>query len=90
MIGGGAVGQTLMGAPNPYLASSGGGILGAAGKVLGEPVQGARAAVQAAMAATTGGAGAVVGALAAGRGADYGSLALDGQRHEHDPGSGRG
>ena len=78
MIGGGAVGQTLMGAPNPYLAGSGGGIIGAAGNALGAPVQGARAAVQAAMAATTGGAGAVVGALAASRGADYGSLALMG------------
>jgi hypothetical protein len=78
MIGGGAVGQTLMGAPNPYLAGSGGGIIGAAGHALGAPVQGARAAVQAAMAATTGGAGAVVGALAASRGADYGSLALMG------------
>ena len=78
MIGGGAVGQTLMGAPNPYLAGSGGGIIGATGHALGAPVQGARAAVQAAMAATTGGAGAVVGALAASRGADYGSLALMG------------
>jgi hypothetical protein len=78
MIGGGAVTQTLMGAPHPYGGAQGTTLLGAGGAALAAPGNTARAAVQAAMAAGTGGAGAVVGALAAARGADYGSLALMG------------
>jgi hypothetical protein len=78
MIGGGALGQTLMGAPQPYGNAQGTTLLGAGGAALGAPGRTARAALQAAMAAGTGGAGAVVGALAAAKGADYGSLALMG------------
>ncbi|MBN1139106.1 MAG: hypothetical protein JXM73_21175, partial [Anaerolineae bacterium] len=79
MVGGGAVAQTLMGAPNPYLAGHGGSsILGAMGNTMGAPAMTARGALQAAMAVGTGGAGAVVGAFAAAKGADYGSLALMG------------
>lgn len=71
LIGGGAVPQTLMGAPHPYGGPQGRTVLGAPGRT-------ARAALQTALAAGTGGAGAVVGALAASKGADYGSLALMG------------
>ena len=78
MIGGGAVTQTLMGAPHPYGGAQGTTLLGAGGAALGAPGQSARAALQTAMAAGTGGAGAVVGAMAAAKGADYGSLALMG------------
>ncbi len=78
MIGGGAIGQTLMGAPHPYGGVQGTTLLGAGGAMLGAPAGAARAALGAAMAAGTGGAGAIVGAVAAARGADYGSLALMG------------
>ncbi len=78
LIGGGAVTQTLMGAPHPYGGPQGTTLLGTAGATLSAPATTARAALQAAMAATTGGAGAIVGALAAAKGTDYGSLALMG------------
>jgi hypothetical protein len=78
MIGGGAVTQTLMGAPHPYGGAQGTTLLGAGGAVLSAPANTARAALQTAMAASTGGAGAVVGALAAAKDTDYGSLALMG------------
>jgi hypothetical protein len=78
MIGGGAVTQTLMGAPHPYAGAQGATLLGAGGAVLGAPANTARAALGAALAAGAGGAGAIVGAVAAARGADYGSLALMG------------
>jgi hypothetical protein len=78
MIGGGAVTQTLMGAPHPYGGAQRTTLLGAGGAALAAPATSARAAITAAMAAGTGGAGAVVGALATARGADYGSLALMG------------
>jgi len=72
---GGPMAQTLLGAAHPY-ASAGTNLMGATGSAFRAPVQGARAAVSAAVGAGTGGAGFVVGALAAGRGADFGSLAL--------------
>jgi hypothetical protein len=72
---GGPMAQTLLGAAHPY-ASAGTNLMGAAGSAFRAPVQGARAAVSAAVGAGTGGAGFVVGALAAARGADFGSLAL--------------
>jgi hypothetical protein len=76
---GGPMAQTLLGAPNPYLHSAGGGLVGAATGAPGRVLGSARAAVSAAMGAGTGGLGFVVGAMAAGRGADFGSLALGGQ-----------
>ena len=76
---GGPMAQTLLGAPNPYLHSAGGGLVGAVTGAPGRALGGARAAVAAAMGATTGGLGLVVGAAAAARGADFGSLALGGQ-----------
>jgi hypothetical protein len=88
MIGGGAVTQTLMGAPQPYGGSQATTLLGAGGSALGAPVRSARAGLQAAMAAGTGGAGAVVGMLAAAKGSDYGSLAL--MRSDDDAGQGCG
>ncbi|NLD43841.1 MAG: hypothetical protein GX657_10135, partial [Chloroflexi bacterium] len=78
MIGGGAVTQTLLGAPHPYGGAQGATLLGASGAAVAAPVHTARTAVQAAMAAGTGGIGAVAGALAASQGSDYGSLALMG------------
>ena len=72
---GGPMAQTLLGAAHPY-ASAGTNLMGATGSAFRAPVQGARAAVSAAVGAGTGGAGFVVGALAAARGADFGSLAL--------------
>jgi hypothetical protein len=72
---GGPMAQTLLGAAHPY-ASAGTNLMGATGSAFRAPVQGARAAVSAAVGVGTGGAGFVVGALAAGRGADFGSLAL--------------
>ena len=65
MPSGGAVTQTLMGAPHPYGGAQGTTLLGAGGTALGAPGRTARAALQTAMAAGTGGAGAVVGANAA-------------------------
>jgi hypothetical protein len=78
MIGGGAVTQTLMGAPHPYGGAHETTLLGAGRAALGAPGRSAQGALQAAMAAGTGGAGTVIGALAAAKGADYGSLALMG------------
>lgn len=78
MIGGGAVTQTVMGAPHPYGGAQGTTLLGSAGNALGAPGRSARAALSAAVAAGTGGVGAVAGALAATQGTDYGSLALMG------------
>jgi hypothetical protein len=72
---GGPMAQTLLGAAHPY-ASAGTNLVGATGSAFRAPAQGARAAVSAAVSAGTGGAGFVVGALAAARGADFGSLAL--------------
>ena len=73
---GGPVTQTLLGAPHPYAGAGGGNLMGAAGSALRAPVQGARAAVSAAVGAGTGGAGFLIGAAAAARGVDFGSLAL--------------
>ncbi|HHN93507.1 MAG TPA: hypothetical protein ENK17_01950, partial [Anaerolineae bacterium] len=81
---GGPMTQTLIGAPNPYLPGAGGGLVGAVGgaagrapgRAIGAVGGSARAAVTAAMGAATGGAGFAVGALAAARGAGFGSLAL--------------
>jgi hypothetical protein len=79
MIGGGPLGQALMGAPNPYLGSTGGGLLGAAGNRLGAVKGGAQAAISAAVGAGTGGLGFAIGAMAAAKGAGFGSLALGSQ-----------
>jgi hypothetical protein len=76
---GGPMAQTLLGAPNPYLHSAGGGLVGAATGAPGRVLGSARAAVSAAMGAGTGGLGFLVGTMAAARGADFGSLALGGQ-----------
>ncbi|MGD2205884.1 MAG: HRDC domain-containing protein, partial [Anaerolineae bacterium] len=79
MIGGGPVAQALMGAPNPYMGSGSGGLIGAAGDRLGALKGGAQAAVSAAVGAGTGGIGFLAGAAAASKGASFGALALGGQ-----------
>jgi len=77
---GGPLAQTLIGAPNPYMHSAGGGLVGmvggAPGRAMGAVGGSARAAVTAAMGAATGGAGFLLGAAAAAKGAGFGSLAL--------------
>ena len=62
MIGGGAVTQTVMGAPHPYGGAQSTTLLGAAGNALGAPGRSAQAALSAAVTAGTGGVGAVAGA----------------------------
>jgi hypothetical protein len=76
---GGPMAQTLLGAPNPYLHSASGGLVGAATGAPGRALGSARAVVSAAMGIGTGGVGFLVGAAAAAGGANFGSLALGGQ-----------